>query len=153
MTKRLLLSLMLTLAPATAAHTYGQESMLKDTTESKFKVGQVWSYKTRPDEKDSTFIVLKVESYPERGNIVHVSLRGLRLKKPNGDYISEVAHMPFSEEALAKSAVKLLREKEKLPDFKEGYDMWREAFDAKKAGVWTVSLAEGVEAMEKILNQ
>lgn len=152
MSKRILLTLLLTLT-ALAAGAAAQESMLKDTTESKFKVGQVWSYETRPDEKGSAFVVAKVESHPKLGNIVHVSVRGLRMKKPNGEFISDIQHMPFSEEALAKSAVKLVKEKEELPDFEEGYQIWREAFDAGKAGVWTVSLAKGVEAMEKTLNQ
>ena len=149
------LLLIVTLALAAAAPAAGQDSALKDTTESRFKVGQVWSYETRPGEKDSTFIVVKVENDRKLGNVVHISVRGLRLKKPSGpeDYISNVGHMPFSEEALAKSAVKLLKEKEKLPDFEEGYKLWREAFDAGKAGVYTISLAKAVQFMEDTLNQ
>jgi hypothetical protein len=127
--------------------------MLRDTTESKYKVGQVWNYKTRPGEEKSTFIVVKVESHPKLGNIIHIALRGLKLRKPNGDYIEVAGHLPFAEEAITKSAVKLVKEKADLPDYEEGYGMWREAFDAGKAGIYTISVAEAVGVMEETLNQ
>jgi hypothetical protein len=130
-----------------------QDSTLKDTAESKYKVGQVWSYKTRPDEEKSYFIVVKVENHPKLGNIIHIAVHGLKLKKPNGDFIENADHMPFAEEAINKSAVKLLKEKADLPDYKEGYRMWREAFDAERAGIYTIPIAEAVEIMEETLNQ
>jgi hypothetical protein len=138
---------------AVTAYGSAQDSMLKDTTESKYKVGQVWSYKTRPDEKRSTFIVLKVESHPKLGNIIHIALRGLKLRKPNGEFIEAAGHLPFAEEAINKSGVKLLKEKSELTDYEEGYGMWREAFDAGKAGVYTITVAEAVGVMEETLNQ
>ena len=61
--------------------------------------------------------------------------------------------MPFSEEAINKSAVKILKDKVDLPDFKEGYQMWRDAFDAGHAGIYTITLAEAVKVMEITLNQ
>jgi hypothetical protein len=145
----------LTLLILLAATAYGsaQDSMLKDTTESKYKVGQVWSYKTRADEKKSTFIVVKVESYPKLGNIVHIALRDLKLRKPNGDFVEAASHLPFAEEAINKSAMKLLKEKAESPDYEEGYGLWREAFDAGKAGVYTIGVAEAVDVMEETLNQ
>ncbi|HEX8143891.1 MAG TPA: hypothetical protein VF553_14930 [Pyrinomonadaceae bacterium] len=136
-----------------AAYGTGQDSELKDTTESRYKVGQIWSYKTRPNEKKSSFIVLKVENHPKLGNIVHIALRDLKLKKPNGDFIETAGHLPFAEEAINKSAVKLLKEKADLPDYEEGYGMWREAFDAGKAGIYTITIAEAVDVMETTLNQ
>ena len=138
---------------AAAAHGSVQDSVLKETTESKYKVGQVWSYKTRPDEKKSTFIVVKVESHPKLGNIVHIALRDLRLRRSDGDFIEAAGHLPFAEEAIDKSALKLLKEQAELPDYEEGYGLWREAFDAGKAGVYTISVAEAVNVMEETLNQ
>lgn len=139
-------------APASGG---AQDSMLKDTVESKYKVGQVWSYKNRPGEEGSVFVVVKVENHPKLGNIVHVAVRGLKMKNrhsPDG-FSDKVNHMPFSEEAIDRSAVKLLKERAELPDYKEGYQMWREAFDAGSAGVYTITLAEAVTVMEATLNQ
>lgn len=132
-----------------------QDSMLKDTTESRYKVGQKWSYKTRPGEEKSYFIVVKVENHPKLGNIIHVAVRDLKMKNPRSpDGISDkVNHMPFAEEAVNKSAVKILKEKVDLPDYREGYNMWREAFDAGHAGVYTITLAEAADVMETSLNQ
>lgn len=132
-----------------------QDSMLKDTTESRYKVGQKWSYKTRSNEKDSYFIVVKVENHQKSGNIIHIAVRDLKMKIPRSpDGISDkVNHMPFAEEAMNKSAVKILKEKVDLPDYEEGYNMWREAFDAGRAGIYTITLSEAIEVMEASLNQ
>jgi hypothetical protein len=138
---------------ALTTHAGGQESTLKDTTESKYKVGQVWSYKTRSNEKKSSFIVLKVEHHPKLGNIVHIALRDLKLKKPNGEFIETAGHLPFAEEWIDKSAIKLLKEKADVPKYEDGYGMWREAFDTGKAGVYTITIAEAVDVMEVTLNQ
>lgn len=153
--KKLIVALTLyCLLPGTVtAYGTGQDSTLKDTTESRYKVGQVWSYKTRANEKKSSFTVLKVEHDAKLGNIIHIALRDLKMKKPNGDFIETAGHLPFAEEAINKSAVKLLKAKADLPDYEEGYNMWREAFDAGKAGIYTITIAEAVDVMETTLNQ
>jgi hypothetical protein len=139
----------------TTAFGMTQDSMLKDTTESRYKVGQRWSYKTRPNEKDSYFIVVKVETHPKLSNIIHIAVRDLKMKNPRSPdgFSDKVDHMPFAEDAINRSAVKVLKEKVDLPDYKEGYKMWREAFDAGRAGIYTITLAEAVDVMEASLNQ
>jgi hypothetical protein len=140
---------------ATTVFGVTQDSMLKDTTESRYKVGQKWRYKTRPYDKGSYFIVEKVENHPKLGNIIHIAVRDLKMKNPRSpDGISDkVNHMPFAEEAINKSAIKILKEKVDLPDYEEGYNMWREAFNAGRAGIYTITLAEAVDVMEASLNQ
>ena len=132
-----------------------QGSTLKDTTESKFKVGQMWSYETRPGEEEAFLIVVKVETHLKLGNIIHIAVRKLKMRNPRSpDGISEnVDHMPFSEAALKKSVLKLLKDKVDLPHFREGYQEWRDEFDAGRAGVYTITLAEAVKVMETTLNQ
>ena len=39
-----------------------------------------------------------------------------------------------------------------LPEFEEGYSIWKEAFDQGRAGVWTGSLAECITALEQGMN-
>lgn len=115
----------------------------------------MWSYKTRAGEEESYFIVVKVETQPKLGTIVHIAVRKLKIKNPRSpDGLSaDVDHMPFAEAALNKSSGKVLKEKVDLPDFEEGYRMWREEFDAGHAGVYTITLAEAVKVMEATLNQ
>ena len=129
--------------------------MLKDTTDSRYKVGQVWSYKARPGEEHSFFQVVKVENHPKLGNIIHIAMRGLKMRNPSSPIgISEnVNHMPFSEEAINKSALKILKEKAELPDYEEGYQQWREAFEAGNAGIYTITVSEAVTVMEATLKR
>jgi hypothetical protein len=126
-----------------------------EKTEPKYKVGQMWSYKTRAGEGESYFIVVKIDNDAKLGTIVHVAMRGLKMKNPRSpDGISDkVNHMPFTEDAVNQSALKLLKGKVELPDYEEGYQMWRDAFDAERAGVYTITLAEAVNVMEATLNQ
>ncbi len=130
-------------------------SSLWQEPESKYKVGQQWSYHSRPGEEESYFVVLKIDHDAKLGNIVHIAMKRLRMKnRRSPDGISEnVNHMPFSEEAINKSQPKLLKEKVELPSFEEGYQMWREAFDKGHAGIYTISIAEAVGVMEATLGQ
>jgi TonB family protein len=124
-------------------------------TEAKYKPGQKWSYKTRPGEEDSYLIVLKVDKDAKLGNIIHIALRKLKMKNelsPDGSVSENVNHMPFLQKALDKSGLKLLEEKTDLPDFAEGYRMWREAFDGGRGGVYSMTVAAAVSVIETGMN-
>jgi hypothetical protein len=132
-----------------------QDVKSKESMEPKYKVGQTWSYKSRTGEENSYLVILKIETDTKLGKIIHIAMRGLKMKnRRSPDGISEdVNHMPFSETAIEKSGLKLLKEKVDLPDFAEGYRLWREAFDAGQAGIYTITIAEAVSVMEATLNQ
>jgi len=117
-----------------------------------YEAGQVWSYKTRPNEKTSTLVILKVEQDKELGEIVHIALRDLKMKRSGGGFLTRANHLPFAAKSIDESVVKMLSKDEELPDFSEGYNLWKEAFAAKKAGVYTIPVAEAVEGMESTLN-
>ncbi len=118
-----------------------------------YEAGQVWSYKTRLDEKASTLVILKVEYDKELGKIVHIALRDLKMKRSGGGLLTRANHLPFAESAINESVVKMLSKDEELPNFLEGYDLWKKAFDAKEASVYTIPVAEAVEAMESTFNR
>lgn len=133
----------------------GQSSKVSEAGELKYKVGQKWSYETRSGEEKSYLVIVKIDHDPKLGKIIHIAMRGLRMKNPRSpDGISEnVNHMPFSEKAIDKSGLKLLKEKIELPGFEGGYQSWREAFDARRAGIYTITVAQAVQVMEATLNQ
>jgi hypothetical protein len=133
----------------------GQDVKVREAGELKYKVGQKWSYETRSGDEKSYLVIVKIDHDPKLGKIIHVAMRGLRMKNPHSpDGISEnVNHMPFSQEAIDKSGLKLLKEKTDLPGFEEGYRSWREAFEAGRAGIYTITVAEAVQVMEASLNQ
>ena len=123
------------------------ESTLRTVTDhATYRAGQVWRYATRPGEETSTFTILRVESHPRLGTIIHIRVTGLRLKNSGG----EIGHMPFAEAAIAESHP--LRWTEgPAPELPEGYGSWREAFDTGQAGIFTVPIAEGVSVVDQAL--
>ena len=48
--------------------------------------------------------------------------------------------------------MKLVKESSDLPNYDEGYQLWREAFVAGTAGFYMTSVAEAVGIMEETLN-
>lgn len=127
--------------------------MTTETSNSKYKVGQMWSYKNRPQEPSSTFTVVKVESSDKLGTIVHISLQGLKVKnsRHKSGFSDTVSHMPFSAKAIDQSVTKLVKENADLPDYQDGYNQWKQAFDAGKGGIFTITVAEAIEVIENPL--
>lgn len=133
----------------------GKDSMLTELNTGKYRVGQVWKFKPRPGEDGSTLTVVRVESSKDRGVIVHVSVEGVHIKNPRapGGFSDTLQHAPFSEEAIARSVTTLVGETKTLPSHEEGYRQWRKAFDAGKAGVFSITVAEAVGFMESAINR
>ena len=134
-------------------------SSLKDTKDSVYQPGQEWSYKTRPGEDGSTLIICKVESHAKMGNVIHVSLRGLNIKNPlqKTGFSDVITHLPFTEEAMDKSVVKVLDQSARLPedlqeDFDQAYDDWRSAFEEGKANILGTGIAETLDYIEGTIN-
>jgi hypothetical protein len=132
-----------------------ESNVLIDTNQSKFHVGERWSYRTRPGEEKSLLTIVKVESSPRLGIIVHISLDGLRVKSahaPSG-FSETISHMPFAETSIEKSVTTLTATSVPLPAFEEGYTEWRRAFEAGKGGIFMITVAEGVGFIETVLNK
>lgn len=131
----------------------GGISDMSNYADDKFKVGQVWSYQNRVGEDKSMIRILKVENYEKLGIVVHIAVNNLHIKDSNGNEHDYISHLPFSKEALDKNVTTLNKEDEPLPDFKEGYESWKSAFDANEAGVWSIPVSEAMKYMEEALNK
>ncbi len=121
---------------------------------SEFEIGQRWEYSTRPLEKGSTLTIVKIDKI---GNdkIIHISIEGVKIENPKikKGFGENVSHIPISEKALQKSVTKIIEKVKTLPDFEEGYAIWKNAYDQGQAGYFTIPVMECVEYMEKTLNQ
>ncbi len=85
---------------------------------------------------------------PKIGVVVHVRLDGIRLRNcSGGPELTSVQHAPFTREAIDRSVSKLLSTSA-VPDFKEGYDQWRNHC----GGAYTITAAEMVVVDEKTFN-
>jgi len=105
-----------------------------------FAPGQVWRYATREGEEQSRVHILRIDTHPKTGHeIVHIAISGAR---------TSIGHAPISRDALERSGLSLEAKSAPLPDFEEGYRIWRDDFDAGNAGVFTVSVAEIVDFID-----
>jgi hypothetical protein len=127
----------------------------RNTTQSRYEPGQIWRYKTREGDEDSTLTVLKVETYPTIGTVVHVCVERVRLDNAPGpeDNISRIAHLPFGEGALDTSVTELIGTADPLPAFEEGYREWRHSFEVEEAGVFVIPVRQAVEFIDQALGQ
>jgi hypothetical protein len=124
-----------------------QPTVVDDPT---YKPGQVWSYKTRPGEEESTITILRVETTPKLGTIVHVQIQKWKLENCKGNKgDSTMDHAPFSKAAIDKSVVKLLRTEKDIPDFDEGYKDWL----SHCGGVYTMSVADALTLTNKRMKE
>ena len=123
---------------------------LRSSTDSTYRVGDVWEYRARSGEQASKFTVVKIDSSPNLGIIIHIAVDKLNWKTCQGDLLpQQVPHMPFAKKALEASAVRRVGTASKLPDFGDGYEEWRQAFLKKKAGIYTIPIKDAVTVAEE----
>jgi len=130
-----------------------KESRLADTIDAKYKVGQVWKYKTRPSEPNSTLTVVKVEHADKVGTIVHIYIADVKVRTNSAGtkYSTSISHSPFSKAAVDSSVTQLVTTVEKLPDYEEGYKEWRESFLTEDAGVFSIPVGKSVDYTEQTI--
>lgn len=126
---------------------YQKKNML-----TKFAAGQVWKYNTRSHESDSRVIVVRVDSDDQEfGNIIHIYVSGVDIpnaEAPGGKTVF-IQHMPYEEDSLEQSVTELESDTKDLPDYSDGYKLWKDAFEKGEAGVFTVSVSEAVDFVQQ----
>lgn len=127
------------------------ESRMK---ESKYKIGQVWSYNTREGEEESRIFIVRADPDEKLGTIYHIYVDGLHIKNPHSASGSQdyLPHSPVSEKTLDNSVTSLVIENTSdLPDVSEGYKTWKEAFDKGQGGIFTIPVSQIVQYIEDIV--
>jgi hypothetical protein len=121
----------------------------KNPVPSRFGAGQRWKYQTRAGEEASTLLIVKVDVHAKLGNIVHVIVDGLRMRNPGAlSGISErFSHLPFSEDAIARSVTDLVGTEDVGADWQEGYSAWQDGFRNGKAGIFSISVSDAVSVL------
>jgi len=93
--------------------------------------------------------VLKVETLPKVGTIVHVRVDHIRLRNcTGGPEPDNFQHMPFTRDAIERSITKLEKDGVNTPDL-SGYEQWR----ADCGGVYTITVAEAIKVTEYTFNK
>jgi len=120
----------------------------------RFNIGQVWSFDNRPGENDATITILDIEEVKDAA-IIHVRIDGVKIFSPGaeGGYTGFIGHLPFSENAIARSVTKFLGQIAALPDYSDGYNQWKQAFDNGRAGYWKIGVAEVIERIDNMAQE
>ncbi|VAW98942.1 hypothetical protein MNBD_GAMMA22-1371 [hydrothermal vent metagenome] len=118
-----------------------------------FTAGQVWSYETRYNEKNSRLTILKVD-YFEDAVVVHIRLEDIKLLDSTlaHGFRTIVPHMAFLQTALQQSVIKLVGENKRLPEFSKEYQNWRQGDGVGTAWAWHFSVSEALSGLEEIYN-
>ena len=134
------LILLLSCVFALASTAYAREIELKE--------GDCWSYNTRPGEESSFIVIRKIEHFPKAGEIVHISIYGVKLKNPAiGGFSDSIGHMPIAGDNLRKSLKQKLDRKPPDSDWEPGYRSWLKA----KGGVYALPVRDCVKSVEIML--
>ena len=123
---------------------------------TKFSVGQIWKYRTRPTEEESRITIVRVDADdPEFGNIIHIYISDLNIpnrEAPEGKTVY-VGHMPYDEDALENSVTEMVSETKTLPDYQDGYRLWKEAFDESQAGVFEIPVSQAIDFVQESISK
>ena len=61
---------------------------------------------------------------------------------------AKISHMPFSLEAFEISNLQLMEQMHNANEtWKEGFNIWKEAFDAGDAGIYSVTVSKALDLM------
>ena len=118
-----------------------------------FAVGQVWTYHVRPGDEGSTLQINRIDKDTKLGTIYHISVFGLHVSSPiaPGGFITELPHLPVSEQTLDKSVETLTSQPARAVDYAPGYAAWKQAVDAGRGGIYTISVAEIAALLQKTM--
>lgn len=110
------------------------------------KEGECWSYSTRPGEEASYLVIRKIETLPKLGEVIHVSIFDLKIANPTAPkgFTDQAGHLPIAGANVRASLKSKVQKKVPEADWKEGYQLWREAYQAGKGGVFTKPVGECV---------
>jgi hypothetical protein len=114
-----------------------------------FTPGQVWSYQDA-NPATSRVIIGKVDKLGNGQNIVSISVTDAPIPTTEAP-LQTIGHMPFDEEVLQTSLIKQEGNGTIPAQFADGYETWRAAYDAGKAGAFTIPVVKAVQYIKQVV--
>ena len=114
-----------------------------------YEPGQVWTYKTRPQETASTLQILRVENTAKFGTVIFIGLKDVRIRHVNGKIVATMSPIPFAKSAIDQSVVKLVGKPDTIMPSDRGYLAWKASLVAGKTPrLYTKPVAETIKDIE-----
>lgn len=128
-------------------------SRLFKRTPPDFAVGQVWTYRHRAGESSSTLQICQIDQDARMGRIFHIGVQRVRIPTPGGGLCENMPHLPVSLETLQQSVTAWQQDAPVPDDYREGYQIWRDAFDRGEAGIFTIPVADILDVTARMAKQ
>jgi hypothetical protein len=114
-----------------------------------YEPGQIWTYKTRPQESASTLQILRVENTAKFGTVIFIGLKDVRIRHVNGKIVATMSPIPFAKSAIDQSVVKLVGKPDAIMPSDRGYLSWKASLLAGKTPrIYTKPVAETIKDIE-----
>lgn len=108
-----------------------------------FAVGQEWTYPNTERDSESTLVIGAIQNHPTLGKVIHILIKSVYLPnlKTNTNFLTDIGHMPYSEDAL-RSSIRVLKATDiEAPSIHGGINEWERA----DGGVFTVPVKEAIQ--------
>jgi hypothetical protein len=118
-----------------------------------YAVGQSWTYRTRPGEEASRVAIRRIDIEPEDGEVFHVSILDVKLRNhrvPGGQQ-QAMNHAAVSRAALDGSLLAFDGEADANESWRDGFAVWRQAYDNGDAGIFEIPLTEILGYIEMVV--
>lgn len=118
-----------------------------------YVVGQSWTYRTRPGEEASRVAIRRIDIEPEDGEVFHVSILGVKLRNHRlpGGIQPAMHHAAVSRASLDASLLEPDGQADAEVNWRDGYDVWRQAYDNGDAGIFDLPLADVLGYIERVV--
>ncbi len=118
-----------------------------------YAVGQSWTYRTRPGEEASHVAIRRIDIEPEDGEVFHVSILGVKLRNHRlpGGIQPAMHHAAVSRASLDASLLEPDGRADDEEHWRDGYDVWRQAYDNGDAGIFDLPLPDVLGYIEMVV--
>jgi hypothetical protein len=118
-----------------------------------YAAGQSWTYRTRPGEEASRVAIRHIDHEPEDGQVFHVSILDVKLRNHRvpGGMQGAMNHAAVSRSTLDASLLALAGDADTDESWRDGYGVWRQAYDNGDAGIFEIPVSEILGYIEMVV--
>ena len=115
-----------------------------------YEVGQIWSYRARPQDPASALMILHIDKDTPRGEVIVIRIVNVNFQSANGKMVVlELNPPPFRPAALDRSVIKITGKADKLNWNDKAYRNWRQALsEGKNVPLYDKPVAAVVSELE-----